>query len=411
MRVIEPYQLRVPQKTKRKHRIKHLMTIFLVVVLAGTLTLGAWTYNQPLPNIVPKVVTVDSKGAAVALPWPIYGQASIGAKGYGVLESTANQKPAPTASVAKIMTAYAVLKAKPLSLSDQGPTINLGDADEELYNHYVSIQGSVVPVASGEQISQRQALEAVLMPSANNIADSLAIWAFGSIKNYNKYANKLAKDLGLKDTTITSASGFDANTVSTAADLVKLGLKALERPVIAEIVAKRQTTIPIVGNVYSTNIMLGRKGVIGIKTGNTDEAGGCYLVAAVRKIGNGQKITFVGAVMGADNLSKAMGDSLSLIEAGTNNFVPRKLISKGDKLAYYDAPWGGQTAAIANSDLSVWAWKSSIIKAAINADTTTGGTSAGFKVGSVESSGRTVDLVLADDINLPSRTWRLWRRN
>ena len=114
---------------------------------------------------------------------------------------------------------------RPIAFSDknrspgqQGPTITLSASDVALYNAYVAQQGSVVPVAAGEQISQYQMLQAIMLPSANNMADSLAIWAFGSLDAYATYANNYVARLGLSATHIGSdASGFAPNTISSAA--------------------------------------------------------------------------------------------------------------------------------------------------------------------------------------------------
>src|SRR5207245_1841316 len=118
------------------------------------------------------------------ITWPAYGQAGIGAAGYGLLSVAGAQTAAPIASVAKVMTALAVLSQKPLELNQQGPTITITEEDVASYENYVTQGGSVVRVDSGEQISEYQALQAMLIPSANNMAFTLSRWAFGSTDNY-----------------------------------------------------------------------------------------------------------------------------------------------------------------------------------------------------------------------------------
>lgn len=384
-----------------------LLVLSLAGFVVAIIVIGAWLTSRPLPKVVAKVVTVSSKGTNVAIPWPNYGQAAIGAEDYGLLASNRTQKAVPMASVAKVVTSLAVLKAKPLADNAQGPTLILGQADVDLFYKYVAMGGSVVPVASGERITQRQALEAVLLPSANNMADSLAIWAFGGLENYKTYANKLVKDIGLSKTTITSATGFDVNTVSTADDLVKLGLTAMSDPVIASIVAKKTSTIPVAGKITNYNFMLGRSGIVGIKTGNTDEAGGCYLFAAKRSWPNGQTTLIVGAIMGAGDLATAQRDSPGLLDATMAGFGSRRLVKSGDVLAYYDTPWGGQAVAIADADLHTWTWKGADVSAVIQANDLSSGTVAGSKVGTVRHGPSSLNMVLKSDISTPSRRWRL----
>jgi D-alanyl-D-alanine carboxypeptidase (penicillin-binding protein 5/6) len=96
----------------------------------------------------------------------------------------------------------------------------------------------VVKVAAGEQISEYQALQAMLLPSANNMADSLARWAFGSPADYVTYANGIIKKMGLSHTVVGNTNGFDDTTTSTADDLVMIGLQAMRNPVIADIVSQ-----------------------------------------------------------------------------------------------------------------------------------------------------------------------------
>jgi D-alanyl-D-alanine carboxypeptidase (penicillin-binding protein 5/6) len=89
-------------------------------------------------------------------------------------------RPVPIASLAKIMTAYVVLRDRPLIAGGQGPAIAVQPADVAAYARD-SMQGqSVVRVVAGEKLTERQALEAMLIPSGNNIADLLARWDAGS---------------------------------------------------------------------------------------------------------------------------------------------------------------------------------------------------------------------------------------
>ncbi|MGH7234242.1 MAG: D-alanyl-D-alanine carboxypeptidase, partial [Candidatus Saccharimonadales bacterium] len=143
------------------------------------------------------------------LPWPNYGESAVGLLGSGVISTHGQQTPLPIASVAKLITALVVLNKYPLSIGQQGPTITLDTTDYGFYTTYVSEQGSVVPVYSGEQLSEYQMLEAMLVPSGNNIADSLARWAFGSVAGYDSFANTFVNQLGMKNTLVAGdASGF-----------------------------------------------------------------------------------------------------------------------------------------------------------------------------------------------------------
>src|SRR5205807_949217 len=106
----------------------------------------------------------------------------------------------------------------------------------------------------------------------------------------------MLKCMGFSRTVVADASGFSPDTVSTPSELVAIGIAALKNPVIAEIVAQSQAQIPGIpgGIIKNTNLLFGIDGVIGIKTGTTDEAGHCLLFAARYGAEDGQKVTIVG---------------------------------------------------------------------------------------------------------------------
>src|SRR5437773_1941844 len=108
MRVIEPSQFRRSLRKKRHTRgLLAWSLLFLTVVYAGA------AYLKPLPAVQAHVNALSNISLdQPSLVWPRYGQAAIGATGYGVLAAAGAQGSAPIASVAKIVTALTVLKAK-----------------------------------------------------------------------------------------------------------------------------------------------------------------------------------------------------------------------------------------------------------------------------------------------------------
>src|SRR5262249_56947633 len=116
------------------------------------------------------------------------------------------------------------------------------------------------------------ALQALLIPSANNIAAVLARWDAGSEDRFVARMNATARSLGMTRTRYTDPSGYDDATVSTAADQVRIVERAMGMPVFASIVAMQTTTLPVAGTVQNTNALLGRDGFVGVKTGSDDAA-------------------------------------------------------------------------------------------------------------------------------------------
>jgi D-alanyl-D-alanine carboxypeptidase (penicillin-binding protein 5/6) len=106
--------------------------------------------------------------------------------------------------------------------------------------------------------------------------------------------NDAALSLGMAGTSYTDPSGLDSSTVSTAADQARLGLAAMRVTALAAIAALPAASIPVAGLVRNYNTLLGQDGIVGLKTGSTQAAGGCVVVAAWRRTGG--KDTLVVAV-------------------------------------------------------------------------------------------------------------------
>jgi D-alanyl-D-alanine carboxypeptidase (penicillin-binding protein 5/6) len=390
-----------------KHHKLIMITLVLIIIV------GIFLYQRPLPLIKPVIqLPVVVKVPAVALPWPSYGQSAFGAVGYGVLAESSSQKTAPMASIAKIVTSLAVLQQKPLTINQQGPIITLSQDDEAIFNDYYSQNGSVVKVVAGEQISEYQALQAMLLPSANNMADSLVRWAFGSQENYVTYANNMLAKLGLSQTHVADASGFSLQSVASAHDLVLLGVTALSNPVLAQIVGQSQADIPVSGMISSTNGQLGKNGIIGIKTGNTDQAGGCYLFAANQMI-DSQKVTLVGTILGAPDLVSAINSSSSILTTANQEFEKTVILKAGQEIGIYKTPWGTSSPIVTNQDLSLLAWKGMDISLQSNFVTLKPPAEKSKNVGTVNITAgektQAVKVVLKQSLPGPSWYWRLLR--
>jgi D-alanyl-D-alanine carboxypeptidase (penicillin-binding protein 5/6) len=203
----------------------------------------------------------------------------------------------PIASVAKVMTAYLILRHHSLVPGQEGPTITLTKADVADTERRRRQNESVVPIVAGEQLTELQALQALLLPSANNIAAVLARWDAGSEEAFVARMNAAAASLGMRHTAYTDPSGFDDATVSTAADQVLLVEEAMRLEVFASVVATPNARLPVAGTVHNTNTLLGHDGFVGVKTGSTGAAGGCFAFRTIRSI-NGAETTVTGVVLG-----------------------------------------------------------------------------------------------------------------
>lgn len=212
------------------------------------------------------------------LPWPAEGQASAEVQNLGSLGSRGEPGPVPIASVTKVMTAHVVLKDHPLRPGEAGPLITVDEQAEAEAN---SAEESSAPVRAGRGIGERDLLALMLVPSGNNVARLLARWDAGSQEAFVAKMNREAAALGMTSTTYTGASGVEDSTTSTAPDQLRLAREVMRNPVIREIVATTDLRVDgVPGPIANTNSLLGRDGVIGLKTGSSTAAGGALMWAA-----------------------------------------------------------------------------------------------------------------------------------
>ncbi|GGO17455.1 D-alanyl-D-alanine carboxypeptidase [Microbispora rosea subsp. aerata] len=236
----------------------------------------------------------EGLSAGMALPWPRDGQARVVVEGLGDLGGTGEPEPVPIASLTKVMTAYVILREHPLKGAAAGPVI---EVDRQAAEESLSREESSAPVREGQRFTERQMLELMLIPSGNNIARLLARWDSGTQEAFVAKMNRAAAGLGMTRTTYTGASGIEPTTVSTAADQLKLARRVMKDPVIRSIVAKPEVTIPgVPGAIVNTNALLGKSGVIGLKTGSSTPAGGALMWAAEAMAG-GRTWLILGVVL------------------------------------------------------------------------------------------------------------------
>ncbi|AQT72929.1 D-alanyl-D-alanine carboxypeptidase [Streptomyces sp. fd1-xmd] len=335
-----------------------------LVVLLGII-LAIVQLVRPLPQ--PKLVmTAKSsytfEGAMPQLPWPSEGQAYMAAAGLGTLGQSGEQKPVPIASVTKSMTAYIILRDHPIKKGEQGAMIDVDKTAETegKKNDSVNNESTLDTVKEGDKISEYDAIAALMIPSANNIARLLARWDSGSQEAFVKKMNDTAKELGMTNTTYTDPSGLDATTVSTAEDQVKLGLKLVEIETLLDITKKPNWVDPSGKSWRNWNGLTGPSGALGIKTGTTTKAGGNLLFAAQKKIGNTNQL-IVGAVLGQHKpsiIDTVLAASKQLMVGTQKALEGATVVKKGDVVGYVDDGLGGRTPVVATADVQAIGWAS-----------------------------------------------------
>ena len=159
-----------------------------------------------------------------------------------------------------------------------------------------------------------------MLRSGNDAAVALAEHVGGSVQGFADMMNKKAEELGLVNTHFVTPHGLDdSQHYTTALELAELTDYAMQNEKFTQIVGTKSTTININGyprQINNTNELLGvLNGVVGVKTGFTNNAGRC-LVTEVKR--NGMDIITV--VLGADTKKDRTRDSVKLIEYTYSNY-------------------------------------------------------------------------------------------
>jgi D-alanyl-D-alanine carboxypeptidase (penicillin-binding protein 5/6) len=308
---------RDPTPPRRQWLLPLTFSVIAALVLgAGALAAVRVLGTPPPPRLdlsLPATLAV-APGVAPAIPLPATGSFDLVSTDRGQLAAVTPTAVLPIGSIAKIMTALVVLRQQPLTGDGPGPTYNITGQDVGFFNAVVDENGSSLRVVSGEQFTERQLLLALLLPSANNIADTLAVWVAGSETAFVTDLNAEAQALGMTQTSFADASGFSPQTVSTAADLVKLGQAVLANPTVAGLVATPSAVMPDGSTIQNLDSDLATvPGWLGIKTGSTSQAGGCFLFAADHRgpLGGSPEVTVVGAVLGVVTPDGAVDEELA----------------------------------------------------------------------------------------------------
>jgi len=403
MHVIEPTRYR--PKPRRRRIWPYPLCVVLVLVGAG-----AVNYFRPLPVPI-LTVSADVSHATqnVPLTWPGTGQAAVAAAGYGLLDTNGNHPPVATASIAKIILALCVLQKAPLARGETGPTYTIDAQDMAIYNRYVAENGSVLPVVLGEQLTEYEALEALMIPSANNIADSLAAKLFGGQTAYATYATNYLRRHELNQTTIgPDASGYDAGTTSTASDLTQLGLLALKQPALMEIAGKPSATFPVVGTVSNYDTILGINGITGLKTGNNDTDLGAFLFTADARVGDGT-VPLTGAILGAPALSAALQDTTLLVKSLEQGFEQVTPVHAHQQVGTIRTAWSGTTPLVTTDQLRLIRWKATPLTLTPHLNKYARDGNAGTLELGAGTTHTSTSIKLARVIPAPGFWWRLTR--
>ncbi|MCX6806254.1 MAG: hypothetical protein NTY56_02330 [Patescibacteria group bacterium] len=214
--------------------------------------------------------------------------------------------PKPIASLTKLMTALIIMEDhKPSEIVTVGKLPILGLEDQKM------------GLVEGEEIEVGELLKALLIYSANDAANALAIYDSESIENFSIKMNDKASQWGLTKTKFEDPSGLSPNNTSSANDLLKIANILSVNDTFKNITSTAYTKVSnLSGKSYditTTNKILGLGGVVGMKTGFTLEAGQCLITAAQR---NGRRIITI-----VLNSPDRFQESKNMVEWSFKNYI------------------------------------------------------------------------------------------
>ena len=269
------------------------------------------------------------------------------------------------------MTAYVVLSDHPLPAGGSGPAITVTAADAAAYTSDQRQGQSVVRVTPGEKLTERQALEAMLIPSGNNIASCWPAGTSGSEAAFVAKMNARARSFGLSGTRYADASGADPVTASTAADQFLLTVpRCRSRPFARSWQCRRS---PCRLPAWRTTSMprSGHDGVVGVKTGSklagrrvpglrrAPDRGGQPRHdrrRSARRAGTPAQPSELGGVISAsENLLASVGGDLEHVQ----------IVRPGAVLGSVSSAWTYGPAAVAATGVAVTAWPGTPVTIAV----------------------------------------------
>jgi len=389
---------------RRRHSTLLVVLTVLVLLLAAAgafvgIRLGT-ADAQPTVNSV-MTSSVHVPALTLSLPWPQTGQGAVAVPALGIDVDSGAQTPVPVASLTKLMTAYVILQDHPVELGQPGPNVTVTPDDVNDYNFDTVSDQSNAQVAAGEVLSEEQLLAGMLVHSADDYADILARWDSGTAAAFVAKMNATAAQLGMAHSHFVDASGINPESQSTAGDIVKVAALDMDSALVRAIVRMPDVTLPMAGTIRSYTPLLGLQGILGVKSGFTNAAGGCDVVAVERTV-HGRTVRILAAVTGQtgpDVLALAGLHGLALVNAVTPLIGTTPVVSEGEVVAHVHS--GGRDAdARAAASASALTWPGMTAQRVFVADGDLTDTARrGARVGTV------VVQVGAQRVAVPVRLW------
>jgi D-alanyl-D-alanine carboxypeptidase (penicillin-binding protein 5/6) len=276
--------------------------------------------------------------AGASPPAAVQADAWIVENGTGhVLAGSNATTPRAIASITKLMTVLVVLDHHRLS-----DVVTVDERAAEVGQESIALR-------AGEQLTVRDLIRGALIQSANDAAVALALGTSPDLTGFANLMNAKARELGLSNSHFVRPDGLDApGEYSTATDVTKLAREAMKVPFIRQTVREATASIPGGRVLHTWNDLLGKvPGVIGVKTGHTDDAGWSQVAADRRG-----PILVYATILGSPSRGRRNADLERLLAWGLGRYVVIDAVTRGRSYAEVELPYGrGQLPLVAASRL------------------------------------------------------------
>ncbi len=256
--------------------------------------------------------------------------------------------PHRIASLTKLVTVLVGLEAAPVEAGGDGPVYTVSGEDQRILDEVIAQDGSFAPTPAGLELTTRQMLELILLPSANNYAIAYTRWVFGSDEAYLDAAHDWLARNGLESMRIFDASGLNDENTASAADIVRLSRLVLANPLLAEIVAQSSIEIPALGEITTTNRLLADPGVIGLKTGTTFPEG-YSLAAAQRESTSGRDLVAIAVVLDRVDADARAADAREALTVMAAAWQTLPVVAEGESIGSVTTWTGERVPLVATS--------------------------------------------------------------
>ncbi len=300
----------------KKSIISFILMLVLIVIPTFTMPASAYTLTAGIEITAKSAALMNVETGSV------------------VYSKNADERVFP-ASTTKLMTALVVSE----HVSDYNEIVSAYDS---VVTDFLGTDASSIDLLPGEQMSIKDLLHALLIPSACDAANALAYHICGNIEDFVALMNQKAAELGMTGTNYVNAHGLHEDMqYTTASDLLKLANAVIQVPLLKEICGINYYVIPATNlkdkrPIFTTNFMMNANSrwyyrrIKGLKTGFTEYAGRC-LVSLAEK--DGQE--YICVVMGCPNKNEAgqdwhyeCEDTDALVRWAYNNLVYTCTVNK-----------------------------------------------------------------------------------